>query len=401
MRHAMRTRGVSWRASLLGSILAVVGPVFLTDVEEGTPGTGEDTRVLDTRGGVEMMAAYIAFQSRRTNRYPRWVTLPWTPILDVSVISQTGGKAIQLSRDEVLSASYFRGLSRWSPDKKWLAWSGESELFVSDAAGETRVVYRRGGVPKFSFEDPWCFAWAPDSARLAVGVGGEGKTAICHLDGTIEKEIQGMKRAELVDLDWSRRGLLIQVVDQGSGAFSVYSLELERPRLDRRRMLDFKGTVYGVRFSPTSKELVFVGKTEKGWSIYRMNADGKGLTEVVGNLAGDRPPKWHDPFFEGKYQGNRPRWSPDGQRLAYGDRGHIYVVNRDGTGLKDSTPSGAVADALVWSPEGKRIAFHSGKWNERIRRASSWDIWIMEDDGEDLRQLTTDPAADMYPEWAP
>lgn len=58
--------------------------------------------------------------------------------------------------------------------------------------------------------------------------------------------------------------------------------------------------------------------------------------------------------------------SPDGQRLALtlGDRGalanHVYVMNLDGSGLRQVTTSGLNEDAPAWSPDGTRLAVRQG-----------------------------------------
>jgi Tol biopolymer transport system component len=52
--------------------------------------------------------------------------------------------------------------------------------------------------------------------------------------------------------------------------------------------------------------------------------------------------------------GRAPAWSPDSARLAYIDGGVVHVFGRDGNFLR-SIP--ATADALEWSPDGRRIGF--------------------------------------------
>jgi TolB protein len=53
----------------------------------------------------------------------------------------------------------------------------------------------------------------------------------------------------------------------------------------------------------------------------------------------------------------RPRWSPDGKRLAYLRAGQLWVMNGDGTGKRRLTTRPAAGPS--WSPDGKWIAFGS------------------------------------------
>ncbi len=353
---------------------------------------------------------YIAFQSSRTRGYPKHTDFARMPlrgkILDVFIMDLGNRTPFLVSRDEQISQAYYRGRSRWSPDRKWLAWPGEYALFVSNLAGKSRTVYEQDR-PKdprqihFHAFSPWGFACGPGNNRLAVWKSRDGQTVICRLDGTVEKEIKGIAGATLVDLDWSQDGKLVQVFNKGDGAFGLYLLNPDSKTFARKEILVFKGPVYGVRFSPKSKELVFVGKTEKGWSIYRVGVDGKNLIGLVQNVTGKNPPKHYRRPFELtlKYSGNRPRWSPDGQRLTFGNDGHIHVINRDGTGSVDLTPQGMIADFPVWSPDGKRIAFHAGPRSGNPAR-TRWNIWLLDADGKNLEQVTKARTDDMFPEWA-
>ena len=102
-----------------------------------------------------------------------------------------------------------------------------------------------------------------------------------------------------------------------------------------------------------------------------------------------------------------PSWSPDGSRLAF-ERGYfgvlpgdincrqsvVFVVNSDGTGLRQLTSADMVAFRPEWSPDGATIAFGG---DERKPSALGWatDLYTISADGTDLRALTTSGAADV------
>lgn len=148
-----------------------------------------------------------------------------------------------------------------------------------------------------------------------------------------------------------------------------------------------------------------------------------------------------------------PRPSPDGGRIAFlaavqGQPG-IYVVNRDGSGLRAIvTAGGGSLGAFSWSPDGTRIAYHwqqaGEQWGQiwaanvvgepnpvsltadlgdaRVRMPA-WSpqladgtsriayvhqingvvarLWTMRPDGSDKRQITTGDYHDDYPAWRP
>ncbi|HEX9128889.1 MAG TPA: hypothetical protein VF850_07010 [Gemmatimonadaceae bacterium] len=159
--------------------------------------------------------------------------------------------------------------------------------------------------------------------------------------------------------------------------------------------------------------------------IYALDRFGKGLTKLIGG---------------GNFDGV-PAWSPDGTKLAfrrlvhgpYGDVGRIFVVNRDGTGLRQVTPDDASRNPFdsdpSWSPDGTRLLFsRSGElsfinvdgtgltWTGVVGDSPSWSrdgthiayqsinggnegIWVM-DMSFTPHQLTTPVQADQMPRWS-
>ena len=76
-----------------------------------------------------------------------------------------------------------------------------------------------------------------------------------------------------------------------------------------------------------------------------------------------------------------PAWSPDSQKIAFASlrsgTWNIWVVNRDGSGLRQVTPFGPerVARSPIFAPDGKRIAFTT------ISAETAWEIWVVNLDG--------------------
>jgi Tol biopolymer transport system component/serine/threonine protein kinase/Tfp pilus assembly protein PilF len=99
-------------------------------------------------------------------------------------------------------------------------------------------------------------------------------------------------------------------------------------------------------------------------------------------------------------QGSMQLWfpdvSPDGQWLtAYsmGQQRHIFVMRTDGTDQRDLTPDNYRHAWPRWSPDGQRIAFTS-------RRTGDYELWTINRDGSGLRQLTQS-AGGHYSPWSP
>ena len=98
-------------------------------------------------------------------------------------------------------------------------------------------------------------------------------------------------------------------------------------------------------------------------------------------------------------QGSMQLWfpdpSPDGEWLtAYsmGQQRHIFIMRADGSEQRDLTPGDYRYAWPRWSPDGKRIVFSS-------RRTGDYELWIVNRDGSDLRQLTQSSGGHYSP-WS-
>jgi len=383
---------------------------------------------------VETSRAQVAFQSNRSDRHPPEVgtVIMINPrILDVYLLNLKGGEPLRLSYDKQEAFLFYRTRQRWSPDGKWLGWPGEFDMFISGASTNTRTIRLvedsarcnpllgpppPGPLPRIMREWPTLaltiLAWAPDSQRLVVWNSHSWKTMIYRLDGNVEKEIKPMPSSSLADLDWSSKGLMAEVFSGSTGECSIFLLAPPFEQASRKRILDFGGTIAGLRFSPQGDALTFVGKKADKWAVYVLDLATEHLAMVAGGVDGDTSPKWfHNmlpPDRPEKHlwvlEGCRARWSPDGKRLAFGSDGQIKVVNRDGGGLKDVTPQGIFADGPSWTPDGRRILFHGTIQPNTTSMNSGFSVYIIDADGKNVERLTEGPtqgASDFYPEWQP
>jgi eukaryotic-like serine/threonine-protein kinase len=94
-----------------------------------------------------------------------------------------------------------------------------------------------------------------------------------------------------------------------------------------------------------------------------------------------------------------PSVSPDGNWLTYsssgGPREDIFVVRKDGTGLRQLTNDIAKDRLPRWSPDGKRIAFFSDREGKN-------EIWSVDVEGSGaISQLTFAGTRAIFPTWSP
>lgn len=134
----------------------------------------------------------------------------------------------------------------------------------------------------------------------------------------------------------------------------------------------------GGRFDADGREqaepqIVFASNRDGNWEIYVMNVDGSGLKNLTNNGADDR----------------EPAFSPDGSKIVFtSDRDgmDVFVMYVDGSGQKNLT------DKIIgrkyyptFSPDGSKIMFTSNRNGFR-------EIYLVNVDGSGLEQLTNRPA---------
>ena len=88
-----------------------------------------------------------------------------------------------------------------------------------------------------------------------------------------------------------------------------------------------------------------------------------------------------------------PDWSPDGRAIVFARRGDLYRMRPGGRGVRRLTRTPMREVDAAWSPDGRRIAFEGGRFSRE-------QIYVMDADGSNRRQVTSERYCGRDPAWA-
>jgi len=122
--------------------------------------------------------------------------------------------------------------------------------------------------------------------------------------------------------------------------------------------------------------------------------DGSGSKLYLMGADGSNPAKIDN------VSGTAPAWSPDKEQIAFVrtiiNNDEIFIINRDGSNERQLTNSPGLDAGPAWAPDGKHIAFESHRGN------SPGDIWVINLDTNELSNVTHNPNyRDAEPTWSP
>ena len=165
-------------------------------------------------------------------------------------------------------------------------------------------------------------------------------------------------------------------------------------------------TAEGV-LSPDGKKLVFTSLKDGDLDIYVMNIDGSGLKQLTHQLGYDGGPWWSPDGKRIVYRANHPQTAAEiatyrdllAQRLVRPNKMDLWIMNADGSGQRQITHLGAASFGPSWTADGRNIIFSSNHHTDP--KLGNFDLFLVNPDGSRLEQVTTAPTFDGFPMFSP
>lgn len=154
--------------------------------------------------------------------------------------------------------------------------------------------------------------------------------------------------------------------------------------------------------SPTGDKIVFTSTRDGDPEIYVMDIDGSNQTRLTFSKGYDGGAFFSQDGNKIVFRASRPKSEEelaDYEELAMNGLFRpttleIYTMNADGTDIKQITNFGKASFAPFFSPDGKKIIFSS---NIKSENGRDFDLYLINIDGTGLEQITFNESFDGFP----
>jgi serine/threonine protein kinase len=352
---------------------------------------------------------------------------------DILLRAVGGQTVINLTRDSAVNDSQ----PVFSPDGERIAFRSDRDgggLFVMGRTGESvRRLTPEGFNP----------SWSPDGASIvyatqptALNPGSRGARSVLWIASSTSGERRQLTTTDAMQPSWSPHGQRV----------AYWGLQDDNPQRDLwtiaagggepMRVTDDPAIDWSPAWSPDGRYLNFSSNRSGGFNLWRMaidetsgrptgepmpvpiprssiahlslSADGTSMAMTSYSAQSNIEALAFD-LQKGTAGARRkvtntsetpqsPSVSPDGQWVAFhqelsNGREDLWVVKRDGTGLRQLTNDAARDRRPIWSNDGNRLMFYSD-------RSGRYQVWTIAADGSGLTQVTDFPGLVVEHRWA-
>ena len=193
---------------------------------------------------------------------------------------------------------------------------------------------------------------------------------------------------------WSPDGSRLVFQSNRSGHGVLYTMNADGSDVAALTEDQFRSV--GPVWSPDGTLILYVSNNEDEWEdLWVVHPDGTGKRNVTNTPSVNE---------------SHPHWRPEGRRIIFNattdvtveGNEEVYEMNLTGSDLRKLTTYDGWDTYASVSPDGARIV-----WRRVLTTGESWregwnsEIFVMNRDGTAIRNLSRHPSFDGYPTWSP
>jgi len=206
---------------------------------------------------------------------------------------------------------------QWSPDGKYI-------VFDSDSGAGIRLISAEGGVPQkflpnsIRITSGGLAFWSPEGSHLAFK-DSSGVLWVYDLATSLAKRVFQKEGAVAIPGCWSQdgKGVLVALMDRKTRLSTLWNISADGTT--QRQITGHKDSLYRyLALSPDGSLLIYGVLQGRRVGLWIMSSEGGGSLPLA---------------VSDQYSNESPAWSPEGKRIAFASgrtgRGNIYVMDLD------------------------------------------------------------------------
>jgi Tol biopolymer transport system component len=158
--------------------------------------------------------------------------------------------------------------------------------------------------------------------------------------------------------------------------------------------------------SPDGKKIVFTSTRSGDLELWIMDIDGGNQKQLTSGLGYDGGAFFSPDSKKIVFRSSRPKTEEEIKKykdllskdLVEPTNMEIYTMNADGSDLKQVTSLGKANWAPFYHPGNKKIIFSS---NHRSTRGYDFQLYMIDEDGKNIEQITTESIFNAFPMFSP
>lgn len=189
--------------------------------------------------------------------------------------------------------------------------------------------------------------------------------------------------------------------------YPTYDIFVARPNgTELTQLTNSPGYDAEATISTSGKKIVFTSTRDGDLDIYTMDANGMNVRRLTTELGYDGGPFFSNDGRQIVYRAHHPQTEKDKaeylsllkDNLIRPSTLEIWIMNADGSNKRQITRNGKANFAPYFFPDGKRVIFAS---NFHDPKGRDFDLYVVNSDGSGLKRITFNDTFDGFPMFSP